>query len=189
LANAYVACLSFWVSGLFAPLTQRGVCWFWSRAFISHQCFISQSLIQRFVCPSTKIISSRVCAGRLSSYIKLLHSIKDQTSFLFPSVLSPFSWSLYKGCVCFLQRSGRLPGHLNLLSCVQPLIMNLLCCNLQQFAVLACKQVLQAYSRKFTQIPQLSLAADLCSLWSASRDRTLMQILLVMLMISGWFLV
>jgi len=116
------------------------------------------------VCPSTKIISSRVCAGRLSSYIKLFYSIKDQTSFLFPSVLSPFSWSLYKGCVCFLQRSGRLPGHLNLLSCVQPLIMNLLCCNLQQFAVLACKQVLQAYSRKFTQIPQLSLAADLCSL-------------------------
>lgn len=58
---------------LFAPLTQRGVCWFWSRAFISHQCFISQSLIQQFVCPSTKITSSWFCVGRLSACIKLFY--------------------------------------------------------------------------------------------------------------------
>lgn len=53
--------LMFWSMHMFAPLTQRGVCWFWSRAFVSHQCFISQSLIQRFVCPSTEISSQFLC--------------------------------------------------------------------------------------------------------------------------------
>lgn len=114
----------FWSMHMFAPLTQRGVCWFWSRAFISHQCFISQSLMQRFVCPSTEI-SSRFCVVRLSSCIKLVY--KDQTTCasqsLHVSSSTPSPGLFTKGVSVFStslsQRSGRLPSHLNLLSQIQ----------------------------------------------------------------------
>lgn len=112
-----------------------------SRAFNSQQCFISQSLIQRFVCPSAEI-SSRFCVGRLSACTKLhIHvgyiidqPVANQFWWIFiclsfiPSLCLLFhscSRSLYKGCACFLHKPfpeiwtfSRSPAHAGISSVV-----------------------------------------------------------------------
>lgn len=125
----------------FLSMTQRGVYWFCCRTFISQQCFISLPLIQRFVCPSTKI-SLCFCVVCLSACTKLhMHVgyIKDQSVvnrcwrifislFFIPSLCLFFHssfWSLYKGCACFLHKPfpeiwpfSRSPAHAGISSVV-----------------------------------------------------------------------